>query len=164
MIGAYKYAFASKGPVVIIASKEVLPNLENTDINKVSKGGYLLKSGEDDEVCIIASGSEVDIALKVSEALDKHMISSRVVSMPSLELFLKQKQEEKEKLLPRDMKKVVIELSSCQSYYKLLDHDDLVFNVTDYAKSGSKDELIEKLKFDPSSITEEILASIKQRK
>ena len=164
MIAAYKYAFASKGPVVIIASKEVLPNLENTDINKVSKGGYLLKSGEDDEVCIIASGSEVDIALKVSEALDKHMISSRVVSMPSLELFLKQKQEEKEKLLPRDMKKVVIELSSCQSYYKLLDHDDLVFNVTDYAKSGSKDELIEKLKFDPSSITEEILASIKQRK
>lgn len=164
MIGAYKYAFTAKEPVVLLASKDKLLSLENTDINKVSKGGYLLKDSENAKICLIASGSEVDIALKVSDILEKHMINSKVVSMPSLELFSKQKKEEIEKLLPSDMKKVVIELSSGIGYYKFLNSDDLVFNVSSYVKSGSKEEILNKLKFDPLNITEKIIDDIRQRK
>lgn len=164
MIGAYKWAFSSKSPVAIVASKDVLLSMENTDINKVSAGGYLLKSSDNDDICIIASGSEVAVALEVSSILEKHMLGVRVVSVPSIELLENQKKEDLETLLPKDMKKVVIELSSCQSYYKFLNSDDLVFNVNSYLKSGKKEYIIKNLKFDALNITEVILESFKQRK
>ena len=86
-----------------------------------------------------------------------------VVSMPSLEEFSKLKKEEQEKILPRDSIKVVLELSSCLNYYKYLSPDDLVFNVTNYMKSGNKYSIIHRLSYDCETITKDIMDSIKQR-
>lgn len=163
MIGAYKSAFSSSHPSVIIVSKDILPVCSYTDIKKTSKGGYVLKSKSEDEICLIASGSEVTLALEISNSLEKHMINSRVVSMPSLEEFSKLKKEEQEKILPRDSLKVVLELSSCMSYYKYLSYDDLVFNVSDFMKSGNKYSIIHRLSYDPETITKEIIDTFKQR-
>ena len=163
MIGAYKKAFASNNPCIIVISKDVLPICNYTDINKTLKGGYVLKGKEKSGVCIIASGSEVTLALEVNDSLEKHMIDSRVVSMPSLEEFSKLKKEEQEKILPKDSIKVVLELSSCSSYYKYLTPDDLVFNVNDYMKSGNKYSIIHRLSYDCETITNEIIERVKQR-
>ena len=161
MIGAYKYSFEGNRPCVIIANKDILPMCENTNIKEISKGGYILKSSENEKICLIASGSEVDLALKVSDLLEKHMISSRVISMPSLELFSELKKEDQEKILPKDVKKVVIELSSCQSYYKFLNGDDLVFDVQQYLKSGNKNDVLRVLNFNEECIVNKILEFIK---
>ena len=120
-------------------------------------GGYILKGNLNSKVCIIASGSEVALALDISDSLEKHMVDSMVVSMPSLEEFSKLKKEEQEKILPRDSIKVVLELSSCSSYYKYLSPDDLVFNVTNYMKSGNKYSIIHRLSYDTETITKEIM-------
>ena len=136
---------------------------DHTDINKTLEGGYILKQGEQDKVSIIASGSEVSLALDINSSLEKHMIPSRVISMPSLEEFEKLKPEEKEKILPKDTLKVVIELSSCTSYYKYLDQNDLVFNVTNYMKSGNKYSVLHRLSYDQDTITKEIIEKLKQR-
>lgn len=157
MIGAYKYAFSSNDTCVIVVSKEILSSCENTDIKKTSTGGYLLKTSEREEICLIASGSEVKTALELGTLLDIHMMNSRVVSMPSIELFEKQKKEERQKILPPNMKKVVIEFSSCQSYYKFLNNGDIVFNISDYIKSGSKSEIISKLSYTPNEILDKIV-------
>lgn len=161
MLAAYKYAFKNKSTTIIIASKDILPPCLNTDIKKTIDGGYLLKSSDKDEVCLIASGSEVNLALEISTLLEIHMISARVVSMPSINLFNKLKKEEKEKILPPNMKKVVLELSSCESYYKFLNIDDLVFNVSNYMKSGNKQDIISKLSYTPDTILNSIINSIK---
>lgn len=161
MLAAYKYAFKNKSTTIIIASKDILPSCLNTDIKKTIDGGYLLKSSDKDEVCLIASGSEVNLALEISTLLEIHMISARVVSMPSINLFNKLKKEEKEKILPPNMKKVVLELSSCESYYKFLNTDDLVFNVSNYMKSGNKQDIISKLSYTPDTILNSIINSIK---
>ncbi len=162
VIGSFKKAFMRSNPTVIVLSKDILPLCEYTDIKSTLNGGYVLK-GESNSVSIITSGSEVKLALDVACSLEKHMISSRVISMPSLEEFYKLKKEEQNKILPKDSFKVVIELSSCNSYYKLLGTDDLVFNVTDYMKSGNKYSIIHRLSYDIDSITKEILDSFKQR-
>lgn len=161
VIGAYKYAFSNNVPTIIVLSKEKLINFKETDTKMVNRGGYILKDKPNIDVCLIASGSEVELALALSNLLDKHMISSRVISMPSLELFSKLKKQEKEKLLPKGIKKVVIELSSCQSYYKYLDRDDLVLNVTRYMKSGNKNDVISKLSYDTNSLLEKIIKFVK---
>ena len=161
MLAAYKYAFKNKSTTIIIASKDILPPCLNTDIKKTIDGGYLLKSSDKDEVCLIASGSEVNLALEISTLLEIHMISARVVSMPSINLFNKLKKEEKEKILPPNIKKVVLELSSCESYYKFLNTDDLVFNVSNYMKSGNKQDIISKLSYTPDTILNSIINSIK---
>ena len=59
------------------------------------------------------------------------------------------------------MKKVVLELSSCQSYYKFLEAGDVVFNVKNYMKSGSKEEVIRKLSYDENSLLDAIMKIIK---
>lgn len=157
MIGAFKKAFQNNMPTVIIASKDILPICGDTDINKTEKGGYILKDMEEAKVTLIASGKEVSLALDVSASLEKHMISSRVVSMPSLEEFSKLKKEEQEKILPSDSIKVVLELSSCAGYYKYISSNDLVFNVKDYQKSGNKYSIANRLGYETDIITKEIM-------
>ena len=161
VIGAYKYAFSNNVPTVIVLSKDVLPDCTGSDVKMVNRGGYVLKSSEDDRVCLVASGSEVSTALAVADLLEKHMISARVVSMPSIELFDKLKKQEKEKILPKGMKKVVLELSSCQSYYKYLDSSDVVLNVNKYLKSGNKEEVVRKISYDVNSLLEKIIKLVK---
>lgn len=162
IIGSFQNALNKSGPTVIVLSKDILPLCEHTDIKKTMSGGYVLK-GKSKEMSLIASGSDVKLALDIHSTLEKHMIKSRVVSIPSLEEFMKLNSDEREKILPKDSFKVVIELSSCSSYYRLLNDSDLVFNVKNYMKSGNKYSIIHRLSYDVDSITKEILDSFKQR-
>lgn len=164
MIGAYKYALDANHPTVIIASKEPLPIIKNTDINKTMEGAYILKEEEKPDLCLIASGSELNLALKISENLEKHMIKSQVISMPSINNFDALEEEKQEKILPKDITKVVLELSLCTNYYKYLNQNDLVFNVTNFLRSGSKEDIIKELEYTEEDITTKIAKLITERK
>lgn len=155
MIESLKKAFNNNGPSIIIVTKDNLPTYEKHD--------FILEDDDNFDICLIASGTEVALAKSVSESLEKHMIKSRIVSMLSLEEFDKLSTLEQEKILPRDKMKVVLELSTCTSYYKYLNTDDLVFNIKDFVKSGNKYSIINRLEYDTVFITKKIASSVKQK-
>lgn len=154
-IEAFNYSFNSDKPCVIVLSKELMLQWE--------KHTYIVEEDKDFELCLIASGTEVELALQVSKELKKHMIKSRIISIPSLELFAGEDKDEIEKILPKDKLKVVLELSTCSSYYKYLSQDDLVFNIERFMKSGNKYSIIHRLGYDVEAITKGIVLHINQK-
>lgn len=98
--GAWKLALTSKEtPSVIILTRQGLPLNKNSDDKKVSKGAYIISKEKSKKfVTVIASGSEVALAMKAKELL-KNKVDVRVVSMPSMERFNKLKEEEQEAIL-----------------------------------------------------------------
>ncbi len=101
----------TKGPSCIMTTRQNLPVLDGVRHEGVAKGGYVIyESGSQgsDTLLFIATGSEVSISLEAAKALAAEGRSVRVVSMPSVELFLSQKCEWREKVVPELMKKRVI--------------------------------------------------------
>ena len=87
---AWKIALAHKGPSAMILSRQDLTVMEGTANGAVERGAYILKDQDEPDLIIIATGSEVELAVMAASLLDEHGIKARVVSMPSWELFERQ--------------------------------------------------------------------------
>ena len=112
---------SSTTPSVITLTRQKIPFV--TEIlskkNMSSLGGYeLKKTNSNPEITLIASGSEVQIAIDASNKLKMNNINSKVVSMPCQELFDKQSKEYKEKVIEKNSKKISIEASSIFGWEK----------------------------------------------
>ncbi|KAI8996943.1 transketolase [Pilobolus umbonatus] len=111
--GAYLVALQQMTrPSVIALSRQNLPQLKGSSIEAVQKGAYVLQCDGDIQVVLIATGSEVCIALEAADQLSKKNIKSRVVSMPCSELFDEQSKEYKKEVLPPGVPVVSIEALS----------------------------------------------------
>ncbi len=104
----------TKGPVALILSRQNLPIIERTESNSESlleNGAYIIyDSGQNPSLIIIATGSEVHLAIDAAKTLEQNGIPVRVVSMPSRELFEKSPKEYKEKVLPQNVSnRIVVE-------------------------------------------------------
>ena len=90
-IGAFKIALENKkGPTIIVLTRQNVKTLDKTNTSKVKDGAYVVSSEKEKlDLILLASGSEVELALKTQEELLKHNIDSRVVSLFSYELFKK---------------------------------------------------------------------------
>jgi transketolase len=121
--GAYQIALKNDGPTAFIFSRQVLPNIENSSAENMKKGAYIVyEPAIDDreaELIIIATGSEVHLAIEVAKTLD---IKCRVVSMPCCELFDNQDIFYKEEVLPKNIKKMSLEAGSTLGWYKYADY------------------------------------------
>nr|XP_043608147.1 transketolase, chloroplastic-like [Erigeron canadensis] len=123
--GAYRIAVLNaKRPSVLALSRQKLPNLQGTSIDKVEKGGYILSdnsSNNKPDVILIGTGSELEIAVKAGEELRKDGKAVRVVSFVSWELFHEQSDEYKESVLPSDVSaRVSIEAGSTFGWEKIV--------------------------------------------
>lgn len=156
ILGSYKSALKDNGPSVIVISKDKSIQRENTKINDVDKGGYIVKDYDQIMGIIISTGKELGYALEVAERLEKKQIFIRVVSMPSIEKFDLQKDEYKEKVLPSSIKKVVIEFSSSYSWYKFVQDEKYLINVNNFGFSGQNIDILEKEKLNIDSLEEKI--------
>lgn len=118
-IGAYKIALESKNtPTAIICSRQNLRNYKNTKTD-LSKGAYIFKKEKNElDLIIIATGSELEIAFEASKLLEKKGYGVRVVSMPCVELFEKQPNSYKKRILPNIHKTMVVEAASSHTWYK----------------------------------------------
>lgn len=118
-IGAYKIALESKNtPTAIICSRQNLRNYKNTKTD-ISKGAYIFKKEKNKlDLIIIATGSELEIAFEASKLLEKKGYGVRVVSMPCVELFEKQPNSYKKRILPNIHKTMVVEAASSHTWYK----------------------------------------------
>lgn len=158
---AWEYVMKSEGkPVSLILSRQALPNLEGTG-KEALKGGYVLKDfGENPEIILMGTGSELQLAFRVAEKLHGEGKSTRVVSMPSIELFEEQSSEYKESVLPSNVtKRVAIEASSEKAWYKYLGFEGLLVGMDKFGKSAP-----DKVVFDYFGFTDEkILAKVKEK-
>lgn len=162
VIGTYRTIF--KKPSAIILSRNNTRILENTSINEVSKGAYILEKEVGSlQGIIIASGEEVELALKVVEYFKNKNIGIRLVSMPSIERFLKNDEKYIEEILPKNTKTFVIERSSSYSWYQFVNNKEHLFTVDDFGYSGSKEEIDEKTNFKEEYMTKKIEELLKEQ-
>lgn len=158
LIGAYKIALTKKeGPTVIILSKEKAKILDITKANEVIKGGYIVKDNDKKiDGIIISSGNELHTALDVANNLESKGINIRVVSMPSIEKFKKNKKEYQEQILLPTTKKFVIEYSSSYSWHEFVYNKNYLICIDAFGKSGKKEDLLKQYKLDKESIEHKI--------
>ncbi len=154
LLACYQYAITNQGPEAIILSKS---NMETVDgkFKDTFMGGYILKAAKkESKVTLIASGSEVSLALKVCQELSKKFDCS-VVSMPSPSLFDKQSALYKAKVLGKGLK-VAIEASNDNIWYKFIGEDGLFVGVQDYQGSGDGEQVYKAAGFDAKIIAKAI--------
>ena len=151
-----------KGPSAIILSRQKL-NYVCKFPNKVNQsllGAYEVNiSSHDNKVTIIASGSEVELALSTQEQLKELGIESKVVSMPCQELFDQQSEEYKSKILEDDNLIVSVEAGTVCCWHKYLKKDDIAIGIDKFGKSAPYKEIYEEM-----NLTSLKIASIIQKK
>ena len=159
---AWKIALESKDkPVVIALTRQNVPNLEETEnLESIEKGAYIIKDTENPELIMIATGSEVSLALECAKVLEKEGKAVRVVSMPSMELFRAQDASYKEKILPSEVRnRVSIEMGTSFGWGEFTGLDGLNISIDRFGISGPGGDVAKKLGFN----TEDIVARIKQK-
>lgn len=139
---AWKAALARKnGPSCLVLSRQNLPVIprDTKTVAAISRGGYILKDskGGTPEAILIATGSEVSLALAVADFIEKKGYRVRVVSMPSAEVFDAQDRDWKEQVLPHEVRmRVAIEASSCDWWRKYVGLDGGVVGMRSFGESG----------------------------
>ena len=150
---AWRVALEHKdGPVVIVLTRQGLPVIDQTkygNASQVEKGAYILSdSGENPKLILIATGSEVSLIMDAQAKLKEQGISSRVVSMPSWELFEKQDAAYKEKVLPKSIRKrIAVETASVLGWHKYVTDEGAIIGMTTYGESGPIAELMKHFGF-----------------
>ena len=138
--GAWAVALHQKGPVALVLSRQGVPDLAESQFSGVEKGGYILKDGSQSKIdfCLISSGSEVSLALEVAQKLEEGNHSTRVVSMPSFELFNQQTDAYQESVLGRDSQFVSIEAQSSFGWHQYIGKDGIAISIDTFGLSAPK--------------------------
>ena len=156
---AWMYAVENEcGPTGLVLTRQNLPQIEGSSKDAL-KGGYVIAESEKavPDAIIIASGSEVSLAINAKEELKKSGIDVRVVSMPSMELFDKQSAEYKESVLPNGVRKrVAVEALSDFGWYKYVGLDGRVIAMEGFGASGPAATLFEHFGFTVDNVVKTV--------
>ena len=145
-------------PTSIVLTRQNLPTLENSSFEKVAKGAYVVyETAADFDTILIATGSEVALAIDVARELEKDGSKVRVVSMPSVELFEEQSKEYKEELLPLNIRRrVSLEMGNSALWYKYVGLDGLAIGIDKFGASAPANKVIEEYGFTVEAVVEKI--------
>lgn len=149
---AWNRAISSKdNPTILVLSRQNLEVVTTPEIASVglNQGAYILKEQDNYAVNIIATGSEINLALKIREELLSDNIFVQVVSMPSTNIFDNQTDEYRNEIIKDKAKNIYLEMSSAEHGYKYADH---VYGIKDFGKSGKGQEVVNSFGFDVQSI------------
>lgn len=161
LVAAFKFYLAERKPTSLVLAKQKLPVLTGASLKGASMGGYILSPANGSaEVAIIASGSEVALALQVKKELEKTM-SVSVISMPNAQLFDSQSEAYKEKVLSASKLKVVIEASNDNIYHKFISPSDIFISAEKYGTSAPGESVYQKAGFTAKAIVRRILRKLK---
>lgn len=145
-------------PTSIVLTRQNLPILENSSFEKVARGAYVVyETAADFDTILIATGSEVALAIDVARKLEKDGSKVRVVSMPSVELFEEQSKEYKEELLPLNIRRrVSLEMGNSALWYKYVGLDGLAIGIDKFGASAPANKVIEEYGFTVEAVIEKI--------
>ena len=153
----WEIALKSKNtPSAIALSRQKLPyiNPKFSEKNKCETGAYIVKlNSHDNKVTLVASGSEVEIALEVHNLLKEQNIESKVVSMPCHELFDKQSDDFKSDILDKDSLIITIEAGNVSSWKKYLGDRGMTFGIDRFGESAPYKKVYEHLNLSAEKIT-----------
>ena len=152
---AWKNAVCSeKTPTCLIFSRQGTSAIERTtkQLKSINMGGYLLETVEKPDITIVASGSEVQLALDAAKDLRNDSIVVNVVSMPSLDIFLKQSSEYQNQIINPNKPVLVVECSHPNSWYKILNRSDAVIGIETFGESAPGNELLEHFGFNKENV------------
>lgn len=146
---AWKYALENRdGPVALLLTRQGLPVLDQGkygSATNLNKGAYVLLAADKPDVLLLATGSEVSVALCAAEGLAKEGISAQVVSMPCWELFEKQSQEYKDSVIPPAVRaRIGIEAGVEQGWYKYIGDKGIFIGVSTFGASAPAKVCFEK--------------------
>jgi len=145
------------GPVALVLTRQKLPVIDQDKYTKASeaaKGAYILLEAKDiPQVILIATGSEVQVILKAQEVLEKDGIATRVVSMPSWELFEKQSKTYKETVLPPAIRKrVSVEAASPLGWHNYVTDEGAIIGITRFGESAPGEEVLKEFGFTAENV------------
>jgi transketolase len=153
IIGCWEFALKNKCPNCIVLSNENINIMKHTNGKYVQYGAYIVRKEKYRlDGIIIATGYEVTTALKVAEELFTEGIDIRVVSMPSMELFLKQNSIYEEKLLPKDVKTITLEAGTTLLWNRFASNNKCTLGIDTYGVSGKKEDVLKFVEFDYNTI------------
>ena len=153
LIGSWQLILKNKKPSALIVAKNQTESYKFTSSEETALGGYVISEVKTRlDVILIASGSEVTLAMKLKHELLKNFIEARIVSMPNINAFFKQSAEYQNQVLPKGYKRMVIEFSNDPSLYRLVKNEEDIINVKSYGKSATEEELLQEFELDIPSI------------
>ena len=156
-----------QAPVALILSRQDLPVLDREVLGPAEglrRGAYVLAEADflPPDAVLVASGSEVGLALAVRDRLAAEEIHVRVVSMPSWELFDREPAEYRETVLPRSVRvKVAIEAAGMQGWERYLGENGLAIGVEDFGASAPGDVVLKEYGLDAGAVTKRVLALLR---
>lgn len=162
VMGSWEYILKNNHPASLVVSKNEMPILTGTNAKYVSYGAYMVRReiGELQGI-IIATGTELKLAIKIAEDLQLMGIHVRVVSMPSMELFLKQGKNYESALLPKGIKTIVIEASNPLVWCRFATNIDYVLGVSEFGKSGKSSDVLKRFEYDYDSLKNKCINLLK---
>lgn len=161
VIGCWDYIINNKKPVSIVLSKEEAHILDGTSGEKVRQGAYIVrKEIRKLDAVLVSTGIDLTTTYLISEELRSKGIDTRVVSMPSVDLFLSQSEEYQNSIIPETSKVFTIEASSTLPWYRFASKGCAI-GIDTFGYSGHKEDVLERVKFDYETILSKIESKIK---
>ncbi|KAF7511811.1 hypothetical protein GJ744_003542 [Endocarpon pusillum] len=156
---AYYMAITSKQtPSILALTRQNLPQLENSTIEKAIKGGYVAVEAEKANITLVSTGSEVSLCVEAAKYLkDKHDVTARVVSIPCFEVFDAQPKEYRLQCLPDGIPSMSVEVMSTLGWERY-SHEQ--FGLNRFGASGAYKDVYKKFDFVPEGIARRAMATI----
>jgi transketolase len=148
------------GPAALVFSRQGLTPMPRTSeqVSAISRGGYILKDCDAPQAILIATGSEVDLAMQAAEQLADKGILARVVSMPCAEIFSAQDADYRDSVLPPSVRaRVAVEALHADYWYKFVGLDGRVVGMTSFGESAPGDVLLKEFGFTVDNVVSNVL-------
>ena len=152
---SWKSAVSSqKTPTCLIYSRQGTSAIKRSpdQISMIDMGGYLLEESDDLDLTIVASGSEVQLALDAAKELKNDSINANVVSMPCLDIFLDQDKKYQNKIINPEKPVLVVECAHPNSWYRILNRNDKVIGIETFGESAPGSELLNHFGFNTDNV------------
>ncbi len=147
---------AGSGPVGLILTRQNIPVLDGTSAEGVARGGYVLGGGnptDDADVLIIATGSELQLAVEAQKLLADKEINATVVSMPCVEWFVKQPQEYQDAVLPPSVSaRVAVEAGIAMPWHKFVGDTGQIVSIEQFGESADDKTLFREFGFTAGAV------------
>ncbi len=161
IMGSWEYILKNNCSTALIISKEERSKQKNTNAKFVKYGAYMVRKEKYHlDGIIIATGQELEMAIEISKELFTMGIDTRVVSMPSMELFLKQNPKYEEQLLPKEVPTFVIEAGNSLIWNRFATKPEYIFGVNKFGMSGKTEDVVKYFKIDKTTILEHIAKNL----
>ena len=159
-----KMLMRKDGPSCLLATRQGVPHQQRTasQLSDITKGGYVLRDDGSPQAVIIATGSEVSLAVEAQNLLKKEGVAVRVVSMPSTTVFDRQEASYKESVIPPNLPKVAVEAGTTGFWRKYVGLDGEVIGIDTFGESAPAKALYEHFNITVEAVATGVKLAIKK--